>query len=83
VLALTLPPSTPQGPQDWNVPATAVASTAQHPQAQPQHGKPGGGPTSLWNFDDAAAKGMVDGLVGEDGVPPLTAPWAATHSVQA
>jgi hypothetical protein len=60
---------TPQGPQDWNVPTTSVATTGQsvRPPA------PGGtGPPSLWNsFDDAAAKGMdrmVDGLVGEDGV---------------
>jgi len=42
------------------------------------HGLPGGaGPSSVWNsFDDAAAKGMVDGLVGrEDGAAPFVAAW--------
>lgn len=35
------------------------------------------GPSAVWNsFDDAAAKGMVDGLVGrEDGVAPLVTTW--------
>jgi len=38
-----------------------------------------GGPAAVWNsFDDAAAKGMVDGLVGrEDCRPPVTA-WRKT-----
>lgn len=72
--------ATPQGPQDWNVPSTTVATTGQ--SARPPG--PGGTSPALWlgtgnSFDDAAAKGMdrmVDGLIGEDGVSLPNPPWA-------
>jgi len=57
------------GQRDWDVPP------------HPGHPVPsaGSGPSAVWNsFDDAAAKGMVDGLVGEDGTAPLL--WAATQA---
>jgi len=40
------------------------------------------GPAAVWNsFDDAAAKGMVDGLVGrEDCMPPMAAWRNTTHA---
>jgi len=58
-------------PSEWDAPrvsGTSVAPTAS-------------GPAALWNsFDDAAAKGMVDGLVGgEDGTAPPAVGWT-THT---
>mmetsp|Transcript_133564 Transcript_133564/g.249788 ORF Transcript_133564/g.249788 Transcript_133564/m.249788 type:complete len:873 (+) Transcript_133564:180-2798(+) len=62
----------PQGPGDWNVPAPRAALAAgpggpggRGAQAMAGHGS---GPAALWNSFDEAAKGMVDGLVGEDGL---------------
>merc|ERR1740121_1303301 len=62
-------------------PAGRASLASGHPGAEgcgtgatpPHHTRPdwarGSGPAAIWNsFDDAAAKGMVDGLVGgEDG----------------
>lgn len=40
----------------------------------------GSPPAAVWNsFDDAAAKGMVDGLVGREDGPAPTSTWGATH----
>eukprot|EP00435_Cladocopium_sp_Y103_P012356 s450_g3.t1 len=64
----------------------------QQPPAPPAHmpveGTAAGTSTGVWNsFDDAAAKGMVDGLVGDDSAagnppplpppPPNTAMWTS------
>eukprot|EP00401_Gymnodinium_catenatum_P025593 CAMPEP_0117492450 /NCGR_PEP_ID=MMETSP0784-20121206/18588_1 /TAXON_ID=39447 /ORGANISM="" /LENGTH=795 /DNA_ID=CAMNT_0005287271 /DNA_START=101 /DNA_END=2488 /DNA_ORIENTATION=+ len=62
----------PQAPENWEVPQKSVLPPAGT----------GSRPSAIWNaFDDAAAKGMVDGLVGgEDGaIPPVTS-WTGTHS---
>lgn len=60
-------PPTPQGHSDWKALPTRLPAT--------------GGRSALWNsFDDAAAKGMVDGLVGEDGIP---APNWVVHNASA
>lgn len=46
--------------------------------AAPRPGGPGGS-ASPWNsFDDAYAQGMVDGLVGEDGIPAPN--WTAQNA---
>jgi len=67
----TLPAGSTEG--EWRVGMTQPAAV---PSA---HSGPSGGPAAVWNsFDDAAAKGMVDGLVGrEDCMPPVTA-WRNT-----
>lgn len=62
----------PAGQADWDV----VAQSAMVPGSSA-----GPIPSAVWNsFDDAAAKGMVDGLVGrEDGASPAVTAWS-THS---
>lgn len=72
---------------------TLPAPPNQQPPAPPAHmpaeGTAAGASTGVWNsFDDAAAKGMVDGLVGDDAAaagappplpppPPNTAMWTS------
>jgi len=62
--------------EDWRV---GVPQPATVPSGQ---SGASGGPAVVWNsFDDAAAKGMVDGLVGrEDCMPPVTAWRNTTHA---
>lgn len=69
----------------WQLPKMSLANTGGLPAA----GQPPSPAThtsfvpvqanGAWgSFDDAAAKGMVDGLVGEDAVGP---PWTSTQAV--
>lgn len=69
------PPAPPSGhiaaPGQWQMEVASGAAAT------------GSGPTHFWNsFDDAAAKGMVDGLVGgeEGGGAPGTASWPAPQA---
>jgi len=80
------PAQQPPAPPASHIAAAAASGTlAGQARGKGEWGEvpnAGSGPANLWNsFDDAAAKGMVDGLVGgEDGVAPLVTSWNATHS---
>jgi len=81
------PPAPPaQGVGQWQTEPFRENAIAPSGPSQPQslqHGQSNkqprpGRPAALWNaFDDAAAKGLVDGLVGDDGIPPPG--WASAQ----
>jgi len=87
------PPAPPAGWQGEAFTATSTSPAGasesewragvQQPATMPSaQSGPSEGPAAVWNsFDDAAAKGMVDGLVGrEDCVPPAAAWRNTTHA---
>mmetsp|Transcript_56731 Transcript_56731/g.178073 ORF Transcript_56731/g.178073 Transcript_56731/m.178073 type:complete len:662 (+) Transcript_56731:123-2108(+) len=68
----------PQPPPAHSTRRNNVWEAMQHAVAA--HGLPGASwPSAAWNsFDDVAAKGLVDGLVGhEDGANPLVSTWSS------